>query len=55
MKENVMRSLTENEMEATFGGETWGAKAWKCLKNMFSLKHLMTLMIELEEGLNFSY
>jgi hypothetical protein len=32
MKENVMRSLTREEMKATFGGETWVAMAWKWLK-----------------------
>lgn len=32
MKENLMRSLTENEMKTTCGGETWLTSAWKWLK-----------------------
>ena len=38
MKENVMRSLTKEEMKATFGGETWVAMAWKWLKKRVSCK-----------------
>lgn len=41
-----MRSLTKEEMKATFGGETWGAMAWKWLKNTCSLKLLVILIAE---------
>ena len=46
MKENVMRSLTREEMKATFGGETWVAMAWKWLKNTYSLKLQVILIVE---------
>jgi len=29
MKENLMRSLTEEEMKETYGGRSWLASAWK--------------------------
>lgn len=32
MKQNLMRPLTEVEMEETYGGRTWLASAWKWLK-----------------------
>ena len=32
MKEDLMRSLTEEEMKETYGGRSWLASAWKWLK-----------------------
>ena len=35
MKENLMRSLTEEEMKETYGGRSWLASAWKWIKDHF--------------------
>jgi hypothetical protein len=32
MKQNLMRPLTEVEMEETYGGKTWLASAWEWIK-----------------------
>ena len=32
MKQNLMRPLTEVEMEETYGGKTWLASAWEGIK-----------------------
>lgn len=47
-----MRSLTENEMEATYGGQTWIASFWNWLKNHIFVRTTGDPNRRIEGGVN---
>ena len=50
MKQNLMRPLTEVEMEETYGGRTWLASAWKLIKDHFFARTINDPNCRVEAG-----